>query len=383
MISIARKNLHRLSSNPNSYLCNSNVHFFLSINPFSTSRGKRLIPNPKILNLLVDKHNFSPDSASLASLHFPQFIDPKRVDSVLSLLKENIFTTVQLEKIVECYPRILGFSIESIKFRLKVFRDLGLSSEEIANIISRNKSILEVSMENRVIPSLSVLKGLLGSNDDVVRLLRKSVWFLVSDLEKTLLPNVEILKRSGISLERILRFLYFQPRCFLIKPDIMMKSVDKVIEFGVSMASAVFIHAVMVLAFTSEGMWEVKLQTFHELGFSDDDISAMFRKQPLVLSTSGKKITDVVELLLGTGKYNISNIVSNPSSLGCSIQKRLEPRLQILGVLESRNLIETWPGFARICQWKDDEFYDKVIRPYHDEIGKEHITRYVSSVKRR
>lgn len=166
-----------------------------------------------------------------------------------------------------------------------------------------------------------------------------------------------------------------------MKPEIMRRSVDKAVELGISMSSFVFIHAVGVLACTRNGIWEVRLQNFHECGFSDDDVLTMFRKQPMSFLTSGKKVKKIVELLLAMGKYNVSNIVNNSSSLGCSIERRLEPRLLILGVLESRNLIGTWSSFSRIYQCKDDEFYDVFIWPYYDEIGKEHITRYESRDK--
>ncbi|XP_047956303.1 uncharacterized protein LOC125202033 [Salvia hispanica] len=369
MIAIARNHLSSLFINPNPFLCNSNV---LS---FSTRRVQTLIPNPEICDLLINKLRFSPESASLASSRFPKLRDPQRADSVLSFLKENSFTTAQLQKLVIYDPRILGFTIEGIKSRLKVFQDLGLSSEEIAKMISSNKRILQSSIANKIIPNLSLLKGLLGSNDDVARLLKRLSWFVRHDLEKTLIPNVEILKRCGIPMEHILHLLYGLPRAFVVKSDIMRKSVDKAIEFGVPRTSVVFIYAVCLFHSTSQGMWEAKLQTLRDLGFSDDDALAMFRKQPTVFRASGNKMKSKIELLLGTGKYGVASIVANPVALGYNIEKRLEPRMQILRLLESRNLIETWPGLSLFASCTDYMFFDKFIRPYYDKIGEECIIK--------
>ncbi|XP_057794576.1 uncharacterized protein LOC131010892 [Salvia miltiorrhiza] len=373
MISIARNNLSCLFSNPNSYLCNPNV---LSFHFFSAARAKRfIIPSPEIYDVLVHNHQFSPELAAHASSRLPKFRSPERADSILSFLKENSFTTTQLEKLVIHNPRILGFTIEGFKSRLKVFQDLGLSSEEIAKIISSNQGILHSCMASKVIPSLSMLKALLGSNDEVARLLKKCAWFLTHDLEKTLMPNVEILKSCSIPIERILHFLYTNPRCFLVKPDIMRKSVDGAIKFEVPQTSTAFIYAVAALSHTSEGMWEVKLETLRDLGFSDDDIFTMFRKQPNVFSASTKTMKNKIELLLATGKYNIANIVSNSTALGRSIEKRLQPRLQILGLMESRNLIQQWPSLSRVASFTDDRFFERFIRPYYDKIGEENITK--------
>ncbi|KAH6782388.1 hypothetical protein C2S52_000756 [Perilla frutescens var. hirtella] len=346
MITIARNNLASLFLSPNSFICKSDVYFFLSVHSFSsTSRVKRLIPShcPEIYDVLVHKHQFSPEFASLVDSHLPKFRSPKRVDSVLSFLKENSFTSAQLEKLVIYNPRILGFTIEGIELKLKVFQDLGLSSEEIAKMVSSNQTILHSSTSNKIIPSLSLLKGLLGSNHEVARLLRKSSWFLKGDLEKVLMPNVETLKSCGIPMVRILHFLYVQPRCFLLKPDIMRKSVDRAIEMGISLTSVNFINAA-----------------------SKGTISIFFIR---------KENQDVIELVLATGKYNISNIVDSPVLLGFSIEKRLEPRLQILGVLESRNLIKKQPALGTILRSSDDKFIDRFVRPYYDEIGKEYIPK--------
>ncbi|XP_057794575.1 uncharacterized protein LOC131010890 [Salvia miltiorrhiza] len=376
MIAIARKYLSSLCLNPNSFLCCSNLHFIPSIHFFSTARAKRfIIPSPEIYDVLVHNHQFSPELAAHASSRLPKFRSPERADSILSFLKENSFTTTQLQKLVIYNPRILGFTIEGFKSRLKVFQDLGLSSKEIAKIISSNQRILHSCMANKVIPSLSMLNALLGSNEEVARLLKKCSWFLTHDLEKTLMPNVEILKSCSIPMERIIYFLHSHPRNFLVKSDIMRKSVDRAIRFGVPHTSAVFIQAPGVLSYTSEGMWEVKLKTLRDLGFSDDDIFTMFRKQPSVFSASVKTMKNKIELLLATGKYNVSNIVTYPTALGCSIEKRLDPRMQTLRLLESKNLIQKWPSLSTVITFTDDRFFDKFIRPYYDNIGEENITK--------
>lgn len=381
MISIAIKRFSSSFLNPNSFLCKSNAHFFPSIHLFSTSRSETPIPSSEIYSLLVDKHQFSPESASLASSRLPQFKTPETADSILSFLKANSFTAAQLETIVDYNPQILGLKVDDIKSRLSLFQDLGLSSQEVAKIFTSNRMVLRTTLPNTAIPSLSILKSLMGSNDEVGRLLRKSVWFFASNLEKVLVPNVEMLKSCGMPMKLIRRSIHLRPRCFLIKPCVMRKSIDRAIEMGVSRDSVAFITAVEVFAWMSEEMWEVKMQFFRDMGFSDDDVLEMFRKQPLVLLVSTEKAKSVVELLLATKKYDISNFVNNPASLGYSIERRLGPRLHILGVLESRDLIQDWPGIAALCQYKNDKFFDRFVRPYVDEIGQEWIDKMETKMK--
>ncbi|KAG6400257.1 hypothetical protein SASPL_137082 [Salvia splendens] len=163
-------------------------------------------------------------------------------------------------------------------------------------------------------------------------------------------------------MERILHLLYIRPRTFLVKSDTVMKSVEKAIEIGVPLTSIAFVYAVEVFNYTSEGMWEVKLQTLRDLGFSDNGIVSMFRKHHITFSASGNNLKKKIEFLLATGKFNIASIVACLAALGCSIEKRLEPRMQILRLLESRNLIE---------------------KPYYDEIGEECIIKKFVTGKKR
>ena len=82
-----------------------------------------------------------------------------------------------------------------------------------------------------------------------------------------------------------------------------------------------------------------------------------------------------IEFLLATGKFSISSIVNRPVALGYNIEKRLEPRLQILRLLENRNLIEKWPSLSVVSSITDYMFFDKFIRPYYDKIGEECIIK--------
>ncbi|XP_057780862.1 uncharacterized protein LOC130999353 [Salvia miltiorrhiza] len=370
MIAIARRNLSCLFANPNSFLCNSNAHFFPSIHFFSTWRVEN--PNPEIHDLLLNKYQFHPVLASLASSGLPKSSCPIRADSVVSFLKENGFTATQLQKVVAYFDyRVLGFTIETMNFKFNVFRNLGLCPKGIAKIISENPVILHSNYEKRIIPRLSTLKRLLGSDHDVARLLKRRSHFLLINLEETLLPNMEILKSYSIPMELIrLHLLQLRPRFFLLDPDTVRRSVVWTIEFGIPHTSAVFIQAANLFTHTSEEMWEVKAQTLRDLGFSDDDILTIFKKQPSVFSQSEEKMKNVTEHLLATGRYKISSIVTCPVALQCSVKKTLEPRLQILRLLESMSLIEKWPSLSAVARLQEVRFFDRFVKPYCDEIGE-------------
>ncbi|KAL2231988.1 transcription termination factor MTERF2, chloroplastic-like [Sesamum indicum] len=375
MIPLVRKSLTCLFFENSSFLRQS--HASLS-HYFSTKTENQTVDARKVSDFLLHKHHFSPEAASQVASVLTRLKNPEKSDSVLSFLKESGFSGTQVEKVVKYRPEFLSANLETIiKPKIKVFQDFGFSADEIAEIVSKEPLVLHCSMKNRLIPSLAVLKGLLGSNVEVAKVLKTSGWFLVIDLEKTLVPNVEFLKSCGISIEQIIRLMPIFPRFFLHKPKIMRKFVEKADEMGVDRSSGMFIYAVRVVSSMNKETWELKMKIFQNLGFSEDDILRVFRSAPMVFSVSEKKIKQIIEVLLENGKYDMSCIISNPTSLMYSVENRYKPRLQVLEALEKRNLLKNWPGFGTMHIMSDKKFFEKFVAPYLDEVGKIYTAKSV------
>ncbi|KAL3838263.1 hypothetical protein ACJIZ3_022854 [Penstemon smallii] len=347
-------NFFQVTKNP-SFVCKCHVFF-------SASRREQQTNTPSI-----SKRQFSLQAAPRVESVLKS---PEKSDSLLSFLKETGFSTSQSEKILKYRPRFQSASLEnSIMPKIKIFQDLGFPADEIAKLISTYPTILHSSANNRVIPSLSILKGILGSDEGVGKLLRTSGSFLTKDLGKTLIPNVKFLENCGIQMDQIIKVIYSYPRFLVHKPEIIRKCVVKADEMGVNRSSRMFIYAVRVVSSMNEESWELKLQTFRDMGFSEYDILRVFRTSPVVFGVSEKKLKKVKEVLLATGKYDMPCIVNHPLSLCCSVENRLKPRLRVLEILESKNLIANWPSLATLLTLSSKRFFEKFVSPYLDEVG--------------
>ncbi|XP_059629813.1 uncharacterized protein LOC132272736 [Cornus florida] len=191
--------------------------------------------------------------------------------------------------------------------------------------------------------------------DDVSRVLEKYSGILRFDLTKTMIPNIEFMKSCGISSSQIARFVYNYPLFFLRKPTRIREYVTRVDEMGFDRESKKFLHAIRTISSMTIENWEMKLVVFKSLGFSEDDILSVFRRQPHVFAGSERKIKGITQLFLSTGKCDISFLVNNPDLLGCSIENRLKPRLRVVDVLESRNLLLKKPSLGTVCRMTDKE----------------------------
>ncbi|KAL6573307.1 hypothetical protein OROHE_001766 [Orobanche hederae] len=336
------------TKNSSSLLCEPRV--YLSVY-FSTSRNDQPPQkNPNFPKYLVQK--YKPLKILIRSCHSSWRADFQRPNW-------------------RSWPKLLAVNLDKIiKPKFKIFQDFGLSTNEIIDIFSKEPSILHSSADKKVVPSLSVLKGLLGSTAEVAKILKVSGWFIRSDLDKNLVPNVGLLTSCGVDMDNIVRLMYYIPRMMLQKPEKFRKIVEKADQMGANRNPKMFIHAVRVVGSMSDERLELKLKAFRDVGFSEHDILRAFRTSPLVFSVSVEKMKKVKEIVLGTGKYDISCILNCPTSFNRSIEKKFKPRIAVLKTLEGNNLIRKWPPFSSTFQLTDKKFFDKFVCPYYAEVGE-------------
>ncbi|XP_051139374.1 uncharacterized protein LOC127257107 [Andrographis paniculata] len=221
--------------------------FFLRL--FSTSNKEACVSSAAIFDLLRHKHQFSAEVATkAASVLNRRLKDTEKCNSMLSYLQQRGFSNTQMEKMVKVWPELLLARFDySIEPKITFFQDMGFSSEDITEIISANPCILRINLNRRIIPLLSMLKGLLGNNKAAAKFLIRSGWFLTESFRK---------------------------------------SVEKAEEMGVNRNSGMFIRAVRTLAELSGNVLEHKVQALRNCGFTESDILVLFQKAPSVFVMS-------------------------------------------------------------------------------------------------
>lgn len=368
VVSVSLRSNSQLHKPP---LCYSIQAFFYSSSRPRSSKSKSSIA---VAEYLINQHQFSPEAALKASSILSCLKAPQQSDLVLSFLKESGFSKSHIEEVVKRVPTVLLANLENtIKPKIKIFRDLCFSPTDIADIISADPWILTRSADNRLVPSILVLKSIMGTNDNVARVLKISGWFLKHDLEKTMLPNIEFMKSCGISSSQIIKYVFNFPRFFLHKPKSIMDYVKRVDELGFDRKSKMFLPAIRTLSAMTMENWELKLKVFLSLGFTEDDILAVFRRVPQVFAISERKIRGVTEVVLSHGNLDISFVVNHPELLICSVERRLKPRLDVLKTLEKKNLLSKKPMLTTLFKISDKQFSKKYVVPYIKELDGKYL----------
>ncbi|KAK3019881.1 hypothetical protein RJ639_004189 [Escallonia herrerae] len=368
-----RKTFAPLSLKNHYHLCKPHISSYFSPLFLSSTSPKRRQPKSAVpvADYLLNTHQFSAEAAAKASLAFKYLKNPENSDCVLSFLKESGFSKTHLEQMVENMPKVLSLKLDrTIKPKIKIFQDLGFPPTDIVQVLSTNPMILSRTSNERLLQLILALQKIFGSNGDVSRLLKIAGPFLGYDLKKTMIPNIEFLKSCGICSSQILKDVFNHLRFYFYYPDLLERSVKRVDELGFSRDSKMLLCAIRTVGSMKVETWELKLQLFRRLGFSEDDILSMFRKMPHVFSVSGKKIEEVTEFLRGTRKLDIAHIVQYPLLLSYSIGKRLKPRIQVMQNLERENLLLKEFNLARVCTIPDIKFLEKYVLPYSDRVSE-------------
>ncbi|XP_041017096.1 uncharacterized protein LOC121259537 isoform X4 [Juglans microcarpa x Juglans regia] len=120
----------------------------------------------------------------------------------------------------------------------------------------------------------------------------------------------------------------------------------------------------------SEENWELKLELFRSLGFSEKDILDVFRRVPQVFAVSERKIKEVTGLLFSARNVDISYFVDHPELLICSVERRLKPRLRVLEILEKKNVLNRKPRLSTVCKIPEKKFLNKFVLPYSKELAE-------------
>ncbi|CAK9154230.1 unnamed protein product [Ilex paraguariensis] len=355
------------------------ISFSFSLLVLSYSTRKQPKCTASVADYLVYKHQFAPETASKVSSVLTCVKNPEKSDSILFFLKASGFSKTHLENVVVKWPNVLSANLDrTIKPKIQIFQDLGFSPTETAELISMHPWILTRSAVNQLGPSLLVLRNVFDSSLDVSKVLKISVWFLNHDLEKSMIPSIALMKSLGINSSQLMRYVYSFPRFFLYKPERIKEFVKRVDEMGFNRNSKMFLHAIRTVSSMTIKNWELKLELFRSLGFSDVDILSVFQRKPQIFAVSQRKIKDVTKLLLATGKFDISFIVNHPELLCCSIENRLKPRLRVVEVLENKKLLPKKPSLTSLHKITDEKFFEKFVLPYSNEVGEIYIAREFS-----
>ncbi|XP_059658806.1 uncharacterized protein LOC132305142 [Cornus florida] len=208
---------------------------------------------------------------------------PHKPDSVLAFFSSHRFTETQISVLIRRHPRVLLSDPEETLFpKIIFFHSKGVSTEDIAKILTAKPTILRRSLENHIIPSYNVLNKLLKSEEKTIASIKRNADLLLQDLHICVAPNIEALRESGVPESNIVTLLTNHPRVFMTSTVRFKESVEEVKKMGFNPVTVNFALAIRTLRQMSKSTWEKKVEVYMKWGLSEDEILVAFRSIHLV-----------------------------------------------------------------------------------------------------
>ncbi|KAJ4960655.1 hypothetical protein NE237_020565 [Protea cynaroides] len=319
-----------------------------------------------VVSCLKNHCGLSKEAAIVASKRLLGIDGLKRLDSLRSSFRNYGFTDSQISKIIRGRPKLLFADWEkSIKPKIDFFCSICVYSLDVTMIVTKDPNVLGYSLKNQLLPSFEFIRSFAKTSQDVVKLLKK--WGGSGILQCSIQPNFSVLQDQGVPKRLISMLLVTCPVAFTQRHDRFNEIVKEITGMGLDPSQSTFIKAIRTMVSLSKSNWKSKFELYKRLGWSENELLMAFRKQPMFILVSEKKIKEVMNLFGKKMGLESSAIARYPGVFLLSLEKRTIPRCLVLQILITKGLIKKDLCLAAALIPTEERFLKKFVTEYQEE----------------
>ncbi|XP_062168440.1 transcription termination factor MTERF5, chloroplastic-like isoform X2 [Alnus glutinosa] len=298
--------------------------------------------------------------------------DPRVLESdaytVVEFFRARGFRDEQISTLTMKRPLLYLLNAhKNFKPKLDFFKSLGFSDLEITKLLSKSPTILQRSLEKQIIPCVQELRRILGTDENVLKAIKAGHGLIEVNVEKALKPNMSMLISHGVPQSVILKLLFLRPNPLFMSSCRFSEIVSEVMKLGFDPNILQFIIAIRSLAM-NKILWERKVEAYKSFGLSKDEIYSAFKRRPLFMRVSEKKIQKSMGFFVNKLKMKPSLISKNPILIRFSLEKRIIPRCSVLQLLISKRLIKEDTSISHAIRMTENKFVEKLVSKYQNEV---------------
>ncbi|EXB94317.1 hypothetical protein L484_002678 [Morus notabilis] len=297
-----------------------------------------------------------------------RFLEYDDLLETMEFFRAQRFSDEQITMMLKKLPSLFLPAKRNLKPKLEFFRSLGLTDEDVLKILSSEPYILERSLEKQIIPSIQVLRRVLGTDLNMQKTIKACYSILEYDLEETLERNISTLKSHGVPHSWILRIFMIQPRTLLARHHRFEEVVKEVVKLGFNPNSILFVLAIRSIVTVGKTLWEQKLESYKSFGLSRDQVYSAFKSQPMFMLVSEKKIKKLMHFFIHKLNIEPSIISKNPGLLLFSLEKRFIPRISVLQLLMSKGFVKEDISIIPYLRMTEKKFKENIMSVYEKSL---------------
>ncbi|KAL6135396.1 hypothetical protein ACLB2K_067624 [Fragaria x ananassa] len=341
-------------------------HFGLEKQLYSTRVISPAGQDDCTVSYLVNSCGLSLEAATLVS-HKVKLQTLDKPNSVLALLRDYEFSDTHISTLVRRQPRILVADAQKTLLpKLEFLSSIGMSRLDLANKLSHDPWVMSRSLENLIIPMCSFLKSVVLSDDKLVYILKHNLYIFSGNLSKNVIPNVELVRKLGMPQSCIV--LLLTSIIVLRESELFNQLVAEVEQWGFDPRKSSFVLAMNALC-RKETTWKRCDQAYRRWGWSDNDIVAAFRMDPLCMILSEKKIMATMDFFVNKMGWQSHTVAKYPHVLSYSLEKKIIPRLSVVRVLVLKGLIEEHKlNLGSVISVSEEYFLNRFVNKYPNQV---------------
>ncbi|XP_035549741.1 uncharacterized protein LOC118349427 [Juglans regia] len=144
----------------------------------SADLGNTLKPNMELFKSL----GFSGANLAKMLTKYPTVLESDAYTAV-EFFRAHGFSDMQIKTLTMKFPPLFTYNAQKIlQPKLEFFKSLGFSDLEITKLLSEEPYILKSSLEKQIIPCIQELRRFLGTDENVLKAIRKCYGLLRADL---------------------------------------------------------------------------------------------------------------------------------------------------------------------------------------------------------
>ncbi|CAH8380611.1 unnamed protein product [Eruca vesicaria subsp. sativa] len=373
--------------------------------PFSSASATLQVQNFTVSTYLVETLGFTTKLAESISSKV-SFNDKGSIDSVLNLFRSHGFTDSQISTVITYHPRLLTADAETcLGPKLKFLKSRGASTSELTEILSKVPRILRIKKDKTLSRYYDFVKVIVQADksSNLEKLCPSSL--PRGTRQENKIRNISVLRELGMPQKLLFSLLTSHVQVVCGK-DKFEESLKKVLEMGFDPTTTTlrFVEALRMLYALSDTTIKARVEVYNRLGFAVEDVWTIFHKWPIFLGYSEKNIADSIDTFLELGfsrdefvmivkrfpqclglsvemvkkkveflvkkemNWPLKAVVSNPSVLGLSMEKRMVPRCNVIKALMSKGLMGSeLPCIHSVLICMDEAFLNKYVVTHYDD----------------
>uniref|UniRef100_A0ACD5TBA0 Uncharacterized protein n=1 Tax=Avena sativa TaxID=4498 RepID=A0ACD5TBA0_AVESA len=324
-------------------------------------------PNPSFAvgDYLVDTCGLTQAQALKASAKLSHLKSPTKPDAVLAFLAGLGLSSADVATLISKDPQLLCAKVDkTLASNFTELTALGLSHPDIARLLS----LAPKPFRNRsTVSKLQYYLPLFGSRENLFRALKNGSHLLCSDLERVVKPNVVFLQECGLIDCDIAKLCVNVPMMLATKPERVRAMVACAEGLGVLRGSGTFRHALHAVSFLSEEEIAARVDyTKKTFKWSDAEVNFAISRSPFMLRRTKESLQLKSDFLISKVGLEPAYIARFPALINYSLDVRIRPRYYVVKFLKKNGLLDRYWKFGTIVEVSEKVFVEKFICPHKE-----------------